>query len=125
MWQNFFFIANYSSFETDLKFPNGSGALLTMWAMFYEYYFLRGIETHRTVFVSHTEFCILFIGRTRVVQFHRSTIRAFFFQFIAKTSFYENLNKKEYSFYRFNKLKIERETEKKQIPISYALLTYE
>jgi len=70
MWQNFFFIANYLSSGTDLKFPNGSGVLLTMCAMFYEYYFLRGIEMHWTVFVSHTEFCILFIGRTRVIQFH-------------------------------------------------------
>jgi len=70
MWQNFFFIANYLSSGTDLKFPNGSGVLLTMCAMFYEYYFLRGIEMHWTVFVSHTEFYILFIGRTRVIQFH-------------------------------------------------------
>jgi len=81
---------------TNLKFPNGSGVLLTMCTMFYEYYFLRSIEAHSTVFVSHIEFCILFIDRTRcsVSLIDNSGI---FFSIYRKTSFYENLHIKEYS----------------------------
>lgn len=77
--------------------------------MFYEYYFLRGIKTHRTIFVSHTEICILFnsarvlfdsVDNSCIFSIHRGIL------FFSKISLKKKKNR--ICFINFNQIKIEQ-----------------
>lgn len=119
MWQNFFFIANYSSSDTDLKFPNGFGALLTMCAMFYEYYFLRGMRNashsirfaHRVLYSIYKQnacYSVSSIDNSRIFSPNLSR---------KKTLYIKISIKRNTIFIDLVKLKIEREKARESIYI--------